>query len=66
MKLPMPTAQEIFALAERAEDAMRNTTSRSCHRLIIENAIRNALDIVVSRLDIQIPTPLTIDLSKSQ
>jgi len=64
MKLPLPTANEIFAIAERAEDAMRNTNSRSCHKLIIENAIRNALDIVVGRLNIQVPDTLTIDLSK--
>jgi len=40
MKLPMPTAQEIYNIAERAEGAIVNSNSRGADRLIIENAIR--------------------------
>ena len=64
MKLPMPTAQEIYNIAERAEGAIYHSGARNADKLIIENAIRNALQIVVDRLDIQIPAPLSIDLSK--
>lgn len=65
MKLPMPTAQEIYSIAERAEAAIYNSGSRNADKHIIENAIRNALDIVVNRLNIQIPQPVGLDLSKS-
>lgn len=64
MKLPMPTAQEIYNIADRAEGAIYNSGSRSADKMIIENAIRNALQVVVDRLNIQIPAPLSIDLSK--
>jgi hypothetical protein len=64
MKLPMPTANEIYSIAERAEGAIYNSGSRSADKLIIENAIRNALQIVVDRLNIQIASPISVDLSK--
>ena len=69
MKLPMPTAQEIYTIAQRAEDAIYNSGARSADRLIIENAIRNALQIVIDRMNIQIGSvthPLSVDLSKQQ
>lgn len=65
MKLPMPTATEIYAMAERAEGAIHLSESRYADKMIIENAIRNALQIVVDRLEIQLPA-LSIDLSKPQ
>lgn len=64
MKLPMPSAQEIYNIAERAEGSIYHSNSRSADKLIIENAIRNALAIVVDRLDIQIPQPVGLNLSK--
>ena len=64
MKLPMPTAQEIYNIADRAEQSIYNSGSRSADKLIIENAIRNALAIVVDRLNIEVPDGLRIDLSK--
>jgi hypothetical protein len=66
MKLQMPTAQEIYNMAERAEQAIYHSDSRAADKLIIENAIRNALAIVVDRMDIQIPQPIGLDLSKLQ
>jgi hypothetical protein len=63
MKLPMPTAQEIYNIAERAELAVYTSNSRTADRLIIENAIRNALQVVVDRLNIHV-APISIDLSK--
>lgn len=65
MKLPMPTANEIYNLADRAEQSIYNSGSRSADKLIIENAIRNALQIVIDRMNIQVPDSLSIDLSKS-
>ena len=62
MKLSMPTADEIYKIADRAAFSIGST--RSVNTLLIENAIRHALDIVVDHLDIQIPT-LSIDLTKS-
>ena len=64
MKLPMPTANEIYALSERAEAAIYASNSRNADKLIIENAIRNALQIVIERMEIQIAQPIGIDLSK--
>lgn len=63
MKLPMPTAQEIYNLADRAEQAIYNSGARNADKLIIENAIRNALQIVIDRMDIQL-SPVSLDLSK--
>jgi hypothetical protein len=63
MKLPMPTAQEIYNIAERAEHAMCASNSRTADKMIIENAIRNALQIVIDRMDIQM-NPVTLDLGK--
>lgn len=65
MKLPMPTSNEINNLATRAEDAIYRSQSRAADVQIIENAIRNALAIVVDRMNIQIPQPIGLDLSKS-
>lgn len=62
MKLPMPTSKEIFDMADRA--AVNLTSTRSTNSLVIENAIRNALQIVVDRMDIQIPQPIGLDLRK--
>jgi hypothetical protein len=64
MKLPMPTAQEIYNTAERAELAIYSSNSRTADKHIIENAIRNALQIVIDRMDIQI-APVSLDLGKS-
>lgn len=64
MKLPMPTAKEIYDMADRAAASLGS--GRSVNTLIIENAIRNALAIVVDRMDIQIPQPIGLDLSKPQ
>jgi pyridoxine 5'-phosphate synthase PdxJ len=64
MKLPMPTVNEIYAIAERAEAALVNTTSRSCHKLIVENAIRQALQLVIDKMNIQM-APVQLDLGKS-
>lgn len=63
MKLPMPSANEINNLAIRAEDAIYRSNSRGADVQIIENAIRNALAIVVSRLDIEVGQ-LTLNLRK--
>lgn len=63
MKLPMPTANEIYSLANRAEEAIYNSGSRSADKMIIENAIRNALQIVIDRLDIEVSS-IRVDLSK--
>ena len=63
MKLPMPTAQEIYNIAERAEAAIYSSGARAADKLIIENAIRNALQIVIDRMDIQL-APIALDLSK--
>jgi BMFP domain-containing protein YqiC len=65
MKLPMPTANEIWKIANRAEDTINNTNSRSNHHMCVENAIREALQIVLDRLDVQLLSPLAVDLSKS-
>lgn len=64
MKLPMPTAQEIYNIATRSEETIYHSGSRGADKLIIENAIRNALAIVVDRLNIQISQPAGLDLSK--
>lgn len=63
MKLPMPTADEIYRIASRAEDVIKNTTSRSSHQMCVENAIRQALQLVIDRMDIQL-TPIQLDLGK--
>lgn len=65
MKLPIPNAQEINRIAARAEETIKNTTSRSSHLMCVENAIREALALVVERMNIQINDSLTIDLRKS-
>lgn len=63
MKLPMPTANEIYRIATRAEDTIKNTTSRSSHLMCVENAIREALQLVIDRMDIQM-APVSLDLGK--
>lgn len=65
MKLPMPTSSEISQLAERAEGAINCTNSRHAHKQLVENAIRSALQIVIDRMDIQIPQPIGLDLGKA-
>ncbi|WYN05141.1 hypothetical protein ISREJYDI_CDS0181 [Pseudomonas phage UNO-G1W1] len=65
MKLPIPNAQEINRIAARAEETIKNTTSRSSHLMCVENAIREALALVVERMNIQINDSLTIDLRKN-
>lgn len=62
MKLPMPTSKEIFDMADRA--AAHLTSSRSTNSLVIENAIRNAIAVIVDRMEIQIPQPIGLDLRK--
>uniref|UniRef100_A0AAU6VZJ7 Uncharacterized protein n=2 Tax=unclassified bacterial viruses TaxID=12333 RepID=A0AAU6VZJ7_9VIRU len=67
MKLPMPTVTEINDMAIRAEQAIYMCdANRSATKLIVENAIRSALAIVVDRMNIQIPDSMAIDLSKPQ
>lgn len=63
MKLPMPNANEIHRIAARAEDTINNTNSRSNHHMCVENAIREALQLVIDRMDIQM-SPVTLDLGK--
>lgn len=63
-KLPMLTASEIHKIAARAEDTIKNTTSRSNHLMCVENAVREAVQLMIEKLDIQIVNPLQIDLSK--
>ena len=64
MKLPIPNAQEIHRIAARAEETIKNTTSRSSHLMCVENAIREALALVVDRMNVQINDSLQIDLRK--
>lgn len=64
MKLPIPNAQEIHRIASRAEETIKNTQSRSSHLMCVENAIREALALVVDRLNVQVPDAFQIDLSK--
>lgn len=65
MKLPMPTAQEIDQIASRAEHAIYMCdANRNATKLVVENAIRNALQIVVDRMDIQL-APIHLNLGKS-
>lgn len=67
MKLPMPTATEINDMATRAEHAIYMCdANRNATKIIVENAVRNALAIIVDRMNIQMPDTLTIDLSKPQ
>jgi hypothetical protein len=61
MKLPMPTAEEIYKIADRAAGSLGR--NRSTDTLIIENAVRNALAVVIDRMNIQTPI-LSIDLTK--
>ncbi|UOL48427.1 hypothetical protein QGX12_gp004 [Pseudomonas phage Kremar] len=63
-KLPLLTAHEINKIALRAEDTIKNTTSRSSHLMCVENAIREAVQLMIDKLDIQIVSPFQIDLSK--
>lgn len=67
MKLQMLTSQEIAQIADRAEHAIYMCdANRTATKLVVENAIRHALQVVVDRLDIQMPTPLVLSLSKPQ
>lgn len=61
MKLPMPTPQEIYNIADRTSSQI--TSNKHTNTLLIENAVRNALQIVVDRLNIQVGT-ISVDLSK--
>ena len=63
-RLPMLTANEIYKIAARAEETIKNTTSRSSHLMCVENAIREAIQLMIEKLDIQIVSPFQIDLSK--
>jgi hypothetical protein len=66
MKLPMPTATEILSIAERAEQAIYMCdANRAATKLIIENAVRNAIQVIVDRMNVQIPDSLHIDLRKN-
>lgn len=66
MKLPMPTTQEIAQIADRAEHAIYMCdANRTATKLLIENAIRHALQVVTDRLDIQVPGVLQVNLGKS-
>lgn len=66
IRLPMLSANEIHKIAARAEDTIKNTTSRSSHLMCVENAIREAIHLMIEKLDIQIVSPFQIDLSKPQ
>ena len=63
MKLPMPDQSFINALANRAEEAIYKSGSRTADVHIIENAIRRALQYVIDGMEIQVD-PHSIDLSK--
>lgn len=65
-KLPLLSPQEIYKIAERTEDTINNTNSRSNHRMAVENAIREAVQLMIDKLNIQIVSPFQIDLSKPQ
>lgn len=65
MKLPTLTFQEINNIATRAEEATYLSSSRKANVQLIENAIRNALQIINDRMNIQVPDVFTIDLSKN-
>ena len=65
MKLPMPTVDEIYKAAYRAESAIYESGSRTADVYIIENAIRSMLQTIVDRMDIQIAQPIGLDLSKA-
>lgn len=65
MKLPMPTNEDIYKAACRAEAAIYESRNRAADVYIIENAIRTMLQNVVNGLNIQVPDSLHIDLSKS-
>jgi hypothetical protein len=66
MKLPMPTAQEIAQIADRAEHAIYMCdANRTATKLLVENAIRNALQVVIDRMDIQM-APIQLNLGKPQ
>lgn len=65
-KLPLLNASEINRIAARAEDTIKNTTSRSSHLMCVENAIREAMQLMIDKLNIEIVSPFQIDLSKPQ
>lgn len=65
VRLPLLTQNEIHKIAARAEDTINNTNSRSNHHMAVENAIREAIHLMIEKLDIQIVSPFQIDLSKS-
>lgn len=62
MKLPMPSAQDIYNIAERTAGQL--TSTKSTNVLLIENAVRNAIQVIVDRMNVQIPDSLHIDLRK--
>jgi LytS/YehU family sensor histidine kinase len=66
MKLPMPTAQEIAQIADRAEQAIYMCdANRTATKLLVENAIRHALQVVIDKMDIRMAS-VQLDLSKPQ
>lgn len=65
-KLPLLTQNEIHKIAARAEDVINNTNSRSNHHMAVENAVREAIQLMIEKLDIQIVSPFHLDLSKPQ
>lgn len=64
ISLPLPSATEISNIANRAEDAINRSGSRIADTRIIEGAIREALMLVVGRLNIQVQAGITLDLNK--
>ena len=64
-KLPMLSADEIYKIAKRAEDTINNTNSRSNHLMCVENAVREAVQLMIDKLNIQIVSGFQIDLTKS-
>lgn len=64
MKLPIPSSDEIYRAAHRAEEAIYKSGSRAANVYIIENAIQHVLRMFIDRMNIQMPDPLQVDLRK--
>lgn len=64
MKLPVVTFNEINTIATRAEAAIYRSGDRGTDIHVIENAIRNALEIFTEKLNIQMKATFELSLSK--
>lgn len=61
------TPQEIYDIADKAENVTKQSTVRIAHQKAIENAIREALCLQLTRLITLVPSPVPIqvDLNKN-